>query len=409
MTRISEFFKNKSFFLFFYILGLLFIFNDEKINQADNLTSIVIPHFSINLTVYMIAISFISICFLFFKKRKLRIDSILVFLLLRIPLYFIPYIYLNGDYSVGIAYAIIQCFISYFIGLNTDIDEKKFIRYFLFLNIGIGMEMIYTMILHSVGPFSSTLKWYMVLPLGKNNLISTYLLPTSIMIYFYINKYPKISLLYLAFNLFLILSTGSKLALILYMSFLCIILIKPFFTNKVYKRKMATTFFVFLIMLILLLFFNDIISNGFDVIKNRFTQINIFDSRFHVYLEAIKLISEYPLFGRSAFRYTVFDVHSSHNFVLESLVQTGLIGTVLLCLVIFNFFKKTSEMKVDVKKSPLLIYVFIHLLQGMIEPNLFNLMSDALFWFIIGYTISNYSKERGYVSHEKIEKCSHYK
>lgn len=64
-----------------------------------------------------------------------------------------------------------------------------------------------------------------------------------------------------------------------------------------------------------------------NIILGRFGVSTLFSNRINVYKETMELIFQHLLFGRSAYSYHVFDAVKAHNWLLESLVQTGLIGT----------------------------------------------------------------------------------
>ena len=51
-------------------------------------------------------------------------------------------------------------------------------------------------------------------------------------------------------------------------------------------------------------------------------------TRFKVYQEALAVFGQHLLFGRGAYAYKVYDAVMAHNFVLESLIESGILGSV---------------------------------------------------------------------------------
>ena len=174
----------------------------------------------VNTTVILFILSLITIVsLLFFSKGT--IDYVFLMLLLRIPIYFIPCFYISGNFKIGIAYAIVQCLFSYYIGNKYKGTLENIARLMLLFSIAISMEVFAVLLLNNISIFASNLKWYMVIPMGKSNYISCMLLPCYALVDTYYRKYSKriLIVLYSIFILVAILGTGSKLALVLFLGY----------------------------------------------------------------------------------------------------------------------------------------------------------------------------------------------
>lgn len=372
-------------FLILYSIILLFGFNPDLMENSSIYKNIVLPYVELNITVALSLISIVCI-FLLFMKRKIRTDNISLLLAIRILLYFIPYFYITGEFRIGVAYAVFQCLFSYFIGYQFHDDYEKVVRVLFVLSVAIGIEVFIVLLVNHITIFSSNLKWYMVLPMGKSNYISCYLLPIFVMVDNYLEKSTNILIRcsYMVFILLAILGTGSKLALLLFLVF---IIVKLFI--NLFKKRKTTTNKVLRVLIISIVIIAGIFTilcvfqSGLLFIAQKFNY-NIFENRILVYNATFLQLFDHFLLGRSAFKFYVFDATKTHNFILESLMQTGIVGTILfttILILVFNKIKKISEKNT---RDSLILFFFMFLVQGLVEPNMFGATSDAFFWLIIG-------------------------
>lgn len=375
-------------FLVLLLLVMAFCFDESMFEAGITYTNISVFYISSNITIMLFLISIIAFVFIVLK-RKVKFNNICILLLIRIPLYFIPIFYVNGSFKIGVAYSIVQCLLSFVIGLQNNKEDTFYIvkNALIIFTLIIGIQVFITIANYNLNFFSDDLKWYMTIPLGKSNYITCMLLPCFYFVDIYFCKTRKFlkSILYSLFVFFVTLGTGSKWGLVLLTGFI----IFKFMYYAISNLK--KNFFVITVSLAVILFgfmfLSDTISPFLDKIIDKFNG-DIFYAREQVYIESFSLIGENPLFGRSAYYYFIYDASKAHNFILESLIQTGFIGTLIylscIIIVIYNF----TRIKNDLFKLCFIVFIVGFLIQGLGEPNLFGAESDALFWVMIGLGVS---------------------
>lgn len=385
------------FYLSIFCFCMLFGFNDEHIEDAVNLKYMVVPYININITMFLACSSFVMICLILIFK-KFKIDKIVLLFIVRILLYCIPITYISGEFKIGTLYAIIQCVFAYFIGINLTTKNKNIINVLFLFSIGIACEVFYTLIANNLTIFSDNIKWFMVIPLGKSNYISCYLVPLYVIVSRYYEQNKKFYLIYTVVMLLAVLGTSSKLALILMIAYIIYQFIQKNFRGKrIAKRKIILVFIEIILIIIVAIIFIYKNQKGIETIISRFTTTNIFEARIYVYKEALGLIYNNPLFGRSAYKFKVYDTYKAHNFILESLVQTGIIGTIILAMIFYFVIKNIINIEEYKIKYAIKGFIVIYLIQGLIEPNLFIAVSDTFFWTIVA-TITSKNLKDTYVS-----------
>lgn len=124
---------------------------------------------------------------------------------------------------------------------------------------------------------------------------------------------------------------------------------------------------------------NDIENDIEELIDQQNEQIDRSDSGRKELMQAgLNELKKNPLFGTGDVLYeqqmneTYTATQSSHNFVIESLVAFGIIGTLLLAALILNIFVKAFK-AIDWKnRFYLLVVLFVYLAFSFIQPLFFN-------------------------------------
>ena len=192
-------------------------------------------------------------------------------------------------------------------------------------------------------------------------------------------------LLFIGFNIATIICTGSKFAIILIIGYFIINFILVLLHGK-FNKPLLNLGLILFISFIFALNIEHIIP-FISKLTSKFS-LTIFNNRLLVYKDALNLFAINPIFGRSAYAYVVFDAVISHNFILESLVQTGIIGTLIYLTSIFLVLYKLLKNKNCDFKKYFCVFIVGYLIQGLEEPNLFEILSDCYFWLICGITMS---------------------
>ena len=184
------------------------------------------------------------------------------------------------------------------------------------------------------------------------------------------------------------------------------------FRNSRHWRKVRAALFALIVLLIYIIGFskygpdrnmysflhgeNSFLDVGsmsveqFELLMARFLS-----GRYSLWIGSIQTIIRSPLLGyglkSSGFTYGFDPVigPNSHNLILNTLLFSGIAGTVLLVYILFVFCRKMSRTFCSGRYLPLKMFIYMYLLSSMLETNvLYNgKMMNVLFWIILGYGI----------------------
>ncbi|MDE6583983.1 MAG: hypothetical protein K2K15_01145, partial [Anaeroplasmataceae bacterium] len=90
----------------------------------------------------------------------------------------------------------------------------------------------------------------------------------------------------------------------------------------------------------------------------------------------------------------IFDAVSAHNFILEALIQTGIVGAILYLAILILVIKTFKSIKDKKLKRVALTFLIGVLVQGLAEPALFGLCFDTFFWLCIGFLVGQFRKSQ---------------
>ncbi len=361
--------------IYLYFIVLLFIHNSEKMSyQGDIFVRYIVG----NKSLYIMIIGIIGFLFFLFSKvnKKIKIDDISILLFLRFLFFIIEntIIYIlgtvNTEFQTGIILAYLMSFCFYLIGKSEN--NKKLLSNLCFLSsIIIVVQLILTFIGENLS-YTSDLKWWMVIPIGQTNTIGCYLIGMLMYVYCFENNSKKKNIMSIV-SLIGIILTYSRSGLIMYMIFIIFTLI-----NKLKSKNQNVKIRTILKTLILICFAAIFIINNINFF-DRFSVDNLSSSRLKVYKEGIALFSDHILFGIGAYSYHIYDAVKAHNWILESLIETGTIGSILFYILIYKVYKK-----IKLNSKIMIPFFSIYLIHGLVEPNLFTVSFDSFFWLLIG-------------------------
>ena len=278
---------------------------------------------------------------------------------------------IDTNFQVGILMTYFVCCIAYLFGKYID---KKFISAILFgCLIVILLQLIITYIGRGLS-FNNIaeLKWWMRIPIGQTNTIGCFVI--GMMIYICSSDIKKIfRIIAYIISFVCIIFTGSRSGLIILGLYTIYRFIKYLYKNKnkMIMRSLIIVLSGVFLGLIFLLFNNNLLD--------RFNLDSMTSARIQVYAEGLKLFFQYPLTGVTAFSFHIYDAVKAHNWILESLIESGLIGSVFYFYAIYLAIKIIK--KYNKKYLP---FIFFYLLHGLVEPNLFTVSFDLFFWFLVG-------------------------
>ena len=374
--------------LVLFILLFTFGFDRARMRFADIMSVPIVP---INIFSACLIISLFGILITLFSKQ-FKLDIIAWLLLMRIILFvFASFDVAGYEYKLVVLYSVVQCFIAYMIGKNYKKDFKYIYILLFVFSIFVSLEIFYIPIKNDVNFFpvaDSPSKYYMELPMGKHNFITCMLIPLYLLLTNCFIKNKKVYIIYSLFIGLAVLVTSSRWGFIMYLLFTFINNIdnlKKVILSKKYLNVLL------IIVLMVLLFCGIFWKQIYEIIVNVVSRysLSIFSSRLAIFKESLSLFIKHPLFGRTGYSYLIAKSTSAHNFILESLVQTGIVGTIILFICLYLVIKKIQTIKdLNVRKGYLL-FVVSFLFQGLAETNMFSLRADFYFWLIVSFGIAN--------------------
>lgn len=362
-----------------YLFVRLWVADSENLNESYQ-AAMVVPYFNGNIGTIMLVLTVIVFGGLLIVNN-LKIDSSFPLFLLRIGLYFIPILYIEGEFRFGVAYAIIQTMLAYYIGYNYKGKLKTIINMLIVATLILLGQIFYILLYNELSIFGNN-KWFMRLPGGQTNYLGAFLVISYVIVdLFYADSKKAIKYLYFVLMWLGLWCTGTRSGILVLIGYYFFKWIKNILASKgiTVKRLFFGLVIIFGIGISLILIKDEILNR-----LNSFTFEGMTSNRLKVYQEIIDIIFEKPVLGRSAFSYFAFDTQYAHNFLLESLVQTGIVGTIIYLFIWFSCYRKIS--KIQNKQLRLLFQVFtiITLMHGTMEPNLFSVASDTFVWFLLG-------------------------
>lgn len=380
-------FADKVIILFWLLYLLVRLWFADSDNMSDGYKSaIIVPYVDFNIGITMLAITLL-ICICLILSNRFRFDENLALFLIRIPLYFIPLLYIEGTYQWGVAFAVIQTMLAYYIGYNYKGSFKIIVNLLIAASIMLGLQICFTFFVRELSIFEiDKLKFYMRLPMGQTNSLGAFIVVVCVLVDTFYNKNKKlIKYVYFIFMFVCLVATGTRSGIIILVGYyLCKLAYSIFVKQRLTIRDFLLITFICIAIIIFIIYKYDTIIS----LLQRFTLENMASNRLKVYSDVLEIFSKNPLLGRSAFLYQAYDAVRAHNFILESLVQTGLIGTSIYLYLLYKVCRKIKKIKDKTLRNTLRAFIAITLIHGLVEPNLFSVTSDTFVWFIIGIGVS---------------------
>ena len=357
------------------VIAILIFLSFVLIGSNENAQGDIYVFFiNFNKTYVLVVLLFLGL--LISTKCNIAFDNISLYLVFRFAAVVLSSIILilsnqfQTEYQLGILMAFVVCVIAYLLGQKI---EKSFIAKVLFCcMVVICMQLIVTYIGRRLS-FGNIveIKWWMRIPFGQTNTVGC--LVVGMMAYIVSSNIKKvIKLLSLVIAFICIVFTVSRSGFLIYCLYCFYIFIK--WTSHLRMRTLVRgLFFCVALISIIIYFWSE--SNLFE----RFNFDSLTSSRLQVYKEGIELFLKYPLTGVSAFKFHIYDAVKAHNWILESLIESGIVGSIFYFYAIYLVYKSVKK-----KNKAYVSFIVIYLLHGMVEPNLFTVGLDTFFWLLVG-------------------------
>ena len=347
----------------------------------------------------ILAIFAISILFFIFKIPSLKYDGIFFLLLLK-SFHFFLIVLITGQYGYithiqgaleMLLTAIIPPYIYICFSNFKVLNLKKILVFVLVfisivLSIQIIVNTIFLVFFNGVSILHIKDAW--VSALGRSNALASYILLCYFGIYKIASfRFKNCIFFLLVLSLLLTFSRGGLA------TFIIIILFDKIFLKKLAinaQERIHKTIIIPLLVFILLILVipdsvkNDAVSLLTGSLYNNNSLNKISTGRIDIYIRSWNLFLNSPIYGYGIEK-SLVDTGYAHNWVLEALLQQGLVGTILFICTLAVMFKKISGFftkdRVVFSCTISLAAIILH---GMVEPNLFSLGIDTIYWFIAG-------------------------
>ncbi len=402
MYSVNKYGKKTDYGLLFFLLCfLILIFTVDNMNINDAKIYV----YTLNIKK---SLAFTGVCMLFTCIsiiRKPYIDEVAVILLFSALLGVVPYIYAkNISHYLGNYVPLIISFASYYICRQSKgVPLQAVVNIFYFVCTVVSMEVIATE-LHYLGKLSITnfanpyAKAFLKLPIGDSNLIAAYLLP---LIVFIMTLKPNcFGSVIVAIASLAIVLCRSKNAIALMILIVCCVIAKKFLKWVVRDKPLDKKYLCLFLVLVFIVFSGLFVGAtkliGIIIRDLRFSYSSPYSNQVLNYLDSIssgRLVIfqtelgrflQHPLLG-NGFGYDLGQA-KSHNWIIDLLVQRGIIGLLLYGWSIVKVFNKGLKFY----KSDIIIRACINLLciiyiQGLLEVTVFTAGIDFLIWSISGF------------------------
>lgn len=397
--------NNSIFFIVSMFIILLFTSQSSVgLFMGSEYGTISVFYIKIN-TIFMLLI----ICFGFsiLNFKIMYFDKVSILLAICAILGLLPLMYAkNIDNYIGNYIPTIIAFSSYWICLQTKKNCSKIVyRILILVTITISIQVIFTEVnffnsLSLVNFNDHYAKGSMIIPVGSSNLIACFLLP----LIFFLLVYKKNLLTFsvVTLGLYALLLCRSKNALIIFAAICILVPIYIMFRFIIRDKTVSSKFklisltFITLIGLILFTLFinlsefliNDLSFNYFSSLPNPLLNFmdRVSSGRVTVYLEQLSKLNN-SLFLGNGFGYSLGET-KSHNWLIDSLVQKGIIGTTAFITTIIIIFKTSYSFWKDKFVFASVVLLTLILIQGMFEISIFTAGVDFLFWSMAGFLMS---------------------
>lgn len=162
--------------------------------------------------------------------------------------------------------------------------------------------------------------------------------------------------------------TQSYTALLALSCFSVFIILLKFKVNLLKYISIRKTIILVIVLLFLISIFN--IQNVFEYFLNNIGKGITLNSRTIIWKDAIELIKEKPLLGYGDLSidkindYYLYGASHAHNFVLELLLRTGIIGTICYMLFLdksvkYIYKREKTDMKISILILGVISYILI--------------------------------------------------
>ena len=386
MLQMKDFRRiiSEAFLIGFFLLLLFCASNESELSKR-------IAVFSVNgskpiLATIILLVAFSFICI---QHMKIKTDNVMNLLIVRFILYLIPCFLVqeSTEFQIGLVAGVACSFMAYSLGKESTCTDKFIAIVMSTAAIVIAFQVLMTAQIRGLNINSSDLKWWMVIPIGQTNAIGTYFIPMVIVLDGFKNTKRgiyKSVLITIEWGLIAsILFMGSRSTFILMGIYMIIRYLVP--RTTISKKMMSRMLFAILIAVVgvIVVLLNN--KNVMIQFAGKFNFNSLTYTRFKVYQETLAVFGQHFLLGRGAYAYKVYDAVMAHNFVLESLVESGILGSIPFFIALIICLRRMNQLKR--MRSTYLYAVVFMLIKAMIEPTFYLVSIEIFFWLFVGFGV----------------------
>lgn len=370
------------FLIEFFLLLLFGISSESELSKR-----IVVFSIKGSKTIFAAIILLLAFYLTCVRRMKVKADSVTKLLIVRFVLYLIPCFFVkeSSTLQIGLIAAVACSSMAYSVGKDGNCTDKFIAAVICIVAVIISLQVLITVQARGLSINSPDLKWWMVIPIGQTNTIGTYFIPMIIVVDGYRNTRKgmfKNILTIIEFCLIAsILFMGSRSTLILIGIYLIVRYLVP--RAKISKQRMSRLLVFIPIIFVGLIIFLIKNKNVITQFVSQFSFDSLTYTRFKVYQEALAVFRQHLLFGRGAYAYKVYDAVMAHNFVLESLIESGILGSIPFFAALIISLKKMNKSK-RMQNTYLYAVVFM-LIKALMEPTFYLASFEIFFWFLVGF------------------------
>lgn len=390
--------KFSSNIIYIYLAVTIVIFSFVSTKVSTFMVGIVVPYIEGNKVFIHLGttiIFFIILIMIWVKNgKKIKLDIIIIFLLIKCVLDLIPAFRSEFDFSSFFGYYLnsIIALIVYFVFRQYTGNYNKLLKLFLMFAVILSLQVVLTAYNNNIQFIDDYYKVKMRIPFAASNIISSVIV-AIFFLYSYIKNKSFSVYLCLGILALGIVLTKSRTGLILLIVGIVIGIYKKMNRIKSKNIKIICSI-ISIAIIVILIIFNDSAINYVmgERIDSTIDLNKLLSGRLDIYVQEIKIGFDNFFLGRGLF-YDAYAPTGAHNILIDLFVQSGCIGLINYILALVFIFNKKKYIT-DKYQMGLYAFMVTMFINSLIEVSYFNYVNDVLFWIIAGLFMGSISKNK---------------
>lgn len=363
--------------------------------------------------IYHLMITILSLGIIFLSRKVLSMDEVFFLLLSKAGFDFFGSYVVNGvDFQFNWYFFICADLgvVFYFLCYNSQFTLKRIVELYRIFAVVLSVQVFAVFIYYTgTGLLMSdtTYKACMRIPFAASNVIASAIIPAALCIF--CTQYKKKIMGILEFGIYMaalviLKSRGAILVFAFLVEVYIILLIGNM--RKLSNKMIVGTFFILLNIIVAYGIFTSSFFRIYFAGFKGFSSLNdITSRRVEVWQYSVIEFMKHPLFGRGLYYDDSEFIGSTgaHNIILETLMNSGIIGTILhICAIIkllqicvgnIKLKKLFSDGIVGQTRLSVIVILVALYINSMIEVSYYNYINDVIFWSMAGFLSRDCKKE----------------